>query len=82
MKMGCIRFRAFVKISSFSFVGMATQDIHFTGQPKIDIVMQEDAVGLDQVAATALGLNREKKALGFSVGEATLKHFITCPIIF
>lgn len=56
---------------SFSFVGMATQDVHFTGQSKIDVVMLEDAIGLDQVVVTALGLKREKRALGYSVGEVT-----------
>ncbi|MCO5235280.1 MAG: SusC/RagA family TonB-linked outer membrane protein [Chitinophagaceae bacterium] len=56
---------------SFSFVGMGTRDIHFTGQSRIDVVMLEDAIGLDRVVVTALGLRREKKALGYSVGEVT-----------
>ena len=58
-------------ILTFSYVGMTAKDILFSGQSKIDVVMLEDAIGLDQVVVTALGLKREKKALGYSVGEVT-----------
>jgi outer membrane receptor for ferrienterochelin and colicin len=50
---------------------MTAKDVLFSGQSNIDVVMLEDAVGLDQVVVTALGLKREKKALGYSVGEVT-----------
>lgn len=56
-------------VLTFSSVGMATQEIHFTGQTNLEVVMTEDAIGLDRVVVTALGLKREKKALGYSVGE-------------
>lgn len=58
-------------VLTFSSVGMTTQEIHFSGQTNLEVVMTEDAIGLDQVVVTALGLKREKKALGYSVGEVT-----------
>jgi len=56
-------------VLQFSFVGMTTQEIEVNGQQKIDVVLVESAIGLDEVVVTALGLKREKKALGYSVGE-------------
>lgn len=58
-------------ILSYSFVGMNTQEINSGERVRIDVVMVEDAIGLDRVVVTALGLKREKKALGYSVGEVT-----------
>lgn len=56
-------------ILQFSFVGMRMQEIPVGGRSRIDVVMTEEAIGLDEVVVTALGLKREKKALGYSVGE-------------
>lgn len=53
----------------FSFMGMTTQEIEIAGKVKIDVVLQEESVGLDEVVVTALGIKREKKALGYSVQE-------------
>ncbi len=53
----------------FSFVGMTTQDVKVDGRDQIDVVMVDAAIGLEEVVVTALGLKREKKALGYSVGE-------------
>jgi TonB-linked SusC/RagA family outer membrane protein len=35
----------------FSFVGMRTQEVEIVGQTKIDIIMQEEAIGLHEVIA-------------------------------
>lgn len=56
-------------VLQFSFVGMTTQEIEVAGRRNIDVVMSEAAIGLEEVVVTALGLKREKKALGYSVGE-------------
>lgn len=55
-------------ILEFSFVGMRTQEIAYTGQQQINVVLTESVVGLDEVVVTALGITREKKSLGYSVG--------------
>jgi TonB-linked SusC/RagA family outer membrane protein len=54
-----------------SFVGMKTLDVRIEGRNQIDIVMEPDILGLDEVVVTALGIPREKKSLGYSVQEIT-----------
>jgi len=54
-----------------SFVGMKTQDIRIEGRTTIDIVMEPDILGLDEVVVTALGITRERKALGYSVQDVS-----------
>ncbi len=54
----------------FSFIGYATQEIELNGQTEINIRMTE-GVGLDEVTVTALGIEREKKALGYAVQEVS-----------
>jgi TonB-linked SusC/RagA family outer membrane protein len=51
----------------FSFVGMATQEIAIAGRSAINVVMQPQVIGVDEVVVTALGIQRDKKALGYSV---------------
>ncbi|TLX72652.1 SusC/RagA family TonB-linked outer membrane protein [Labilibacter sediminis] len=53
----------------FSFVGMVTQEVLITEQSVINVTMQSDTEDLDEVVVTALGIKREKKALGYSVTE-------------
>ena len=51
-----------------SFVGYQTQEIVWNGQP-INIVLKDDAQALEEVVVTALGIKREKKALGYAQQE-------------
>ncbi|QGY47013.1 SusC/RagA family TonB-linked outer membrane protein [Maribellus comscasis] len=53
----------------FSFIGLKTQEVVVRDETTIDIIMAEEAVGIDEVVVTALGITREKKSLGYSVGE-------------
>jgi len=53
----------------FSFVGMLTQEVQINGRAVVDVSMQEDVVGLDEVVVTALGISREKKSLGYATQE-------------
>ncbi|MCT4586310.1 MAG: SusC/RagA family TonB-linked outer membrane protein [Carboxylicivirga sp.] len=52
----------------FSFVGMDTQEIQVTSTT-INVAMVADVIGMDEVVVTALGVSREKKALGYAVSE-------------
>ncbi len=52
---------------SFSFVGYLTEEIAVGGKTTIDIILVEDIMQLDEVVVTALGIQREKKALGYSI---------------
>jgi TonB-linked SusC/RagA family outer membrane protein len=52
----------------FSYTGYRPQEIAVGNQSVIDVVL-EPGVALDEVVVTALGISREKKALGYSVTE-------------
>ncbi len=49
-----------------SYVGMKTQEIKVTG-PKHDVVLQSDAIAVEEVVVTAMGQVQEKKRLNFAV---------------
>ncbi|WP_346863572.1 SusC/RagA family TonB-linked outer membrane protein [uncultured Draconibacterium sp.] len=50
----------------FSFIGMLTQEVSFTGQSTLDITLTTDTQDLDEVVVTALGIQRDKKTLTYS----------------
>ncbi len=50
-----------------SSVGYVTQEIKYTGQESLDITLESDVRALDEVVVTALGIEREKKSLGYAV---------------
>jgi TonB-linked SusC/RagA family outer membrane protein len=53
----------------FSFIGMETQEIEILNQTTINVSFVSSVVGLEDVVVTALGISREKKALGYAVDE-------------
>ncbi|MGQ1787397.1 SusC/RagA family TonB-linked outer membrane protein [Saccharicrinis sp. GN24d3] len=60
----------------FSFIGFVTQEINIDGRSVINIFLKDESLGLDEVVVTALGIKREKKALGYAtqtVGTEDLK---------
>lgn len=51
-----------------SYVGMVSQEV--TIQPgNLQVVLKSDAKTLDEVVVTAMGISREKKALGYALQE-------------
>ena len=52
----------------FSFIGFEPQEIVVAGKRVIDVTMQPSVESLDEVVVTALGIKREEKSLGYSVG--------------
>ncbi len=55
----------------FSFVGMQTTEVAIEGKKLINISLNSDNVAVDEVIVTALGISREKKALGYAVQEVS-----------
>ncbi|MCQ2290452.1 MAG: TonB-dependent receptor plug domain-containing protein, partial [Muribaculaceae bacterium] len=51
-----------------SYVGYATQEVKVTGEP-IHVTLAEDNTMLSEVVVTALGVKRERKALGYGLAE-------------
>ena len=58
----------------FSFIGYATQEITYTGQATIDVVLLEDATTLDEVVVIGYGTTTVKDATG-SVSAVTAEDF-------
>jgi TonB-linked SusC/RagA family outer membrane protein len=56
-------------VIQISFIGYATQEITYTGQSSLQVKLAEDAQTIDEVVVTALGVKRDKKALGYSVSS-------------
>ena len=54
-------------ILTVSFVGMKSQEVAMAGKNTINIKLEEETVGVDEVVVTALGIKRQEKALGYSV---------------
>ncbi|MCX6292090.1 MAG: SusC/RagA family TonB-linked outer membrane protein [Bacteroidetes bacterium] len=59
------------KTLRFSAVGMKTKEIEIGASNNLDLVMESDVFKLDEVVVTALGISREKKALGYSTQTVT-----------
>ena len=51
----------------FSFIGLTTQEVEIGGRTVIDLQMTQDIQQLGEVVVTAVGIERERKALGYSV---------------
>ena len=56
-------------IIQISFIGYVTQEIPYTGQTSLTVHLEEDTQKLDEVVVTALGMKRDKKALGYAMQE-------------
>ena len=53
----------------FSYIGMKSREVDIAGRTVIDGILESDVVGLNEVVVTALGISREKKALGYAVQD-------------
>lgn len=57
------------RILVYQFVGMISQEIPIGDQTLINVVMEADIMDIEGVVVTALGITREKKALGYAVQD-------------
>ncbi len=63
----------------FSSVGFVTQEITVGNQTQINVTMSPDVTALQEVVVTALGIKREERSLGYSVGEVKGKDLVMVP---
>lgn len=61
----------------FSFVGMKSQEVTTTASTTYNVALDPEVTGLDEVVVTALGISREKKALGYTVTEVSSEEIST-----
>lgn len=62
-----------------SFIGYVTQELPVGTSDKIAIALKQDAKILNEVVVTALGISREKRALGYAVQEVKGEALQTRP---
>jgi TonB-linked SusC/RagA family outer membrane protein len=53
----------------FSFVGFESQEVRVGNRNSINIGLRESMSAMSEVVVTALGIEREKRSLGYAVGE-------------
>lgn len=53
----------------FSFIGLQTQEVEIGDRTVVDLALGLDVTQLSEVVVTSLGLEREKKALGYAVAS-------------
>jgi TonB-linked SusC/RagA family outer membrane protein len=53
----------------FSYIGYTTREVEIGNQTVIDLTMAVNTTTLEDIVVTALGVERESKALGYSVTE-------------
>lgn len=56
-----------------SFIGYKTMEVPVGSKTVFDIMLENDATQFNEIVVTALGIAREKKALGYSVQEVSGK---------
>lgn len=60
----------------FSYVGMQNQIIPIGNRTVIDVALELSTVALDEVVVTALGIERQEKALGFAAQKLDAEELI------
>lgn len=58
-----------------SYIGYVKQEINIQGRQNFSITLKDDAEMLSEVVVTALGIKREKKALGYAMQEVKTESF-------
>ncbi|MCG1037496.1 SusC/RagA family TonB-linked outer membrane protein [Polaribacter sargassicola] len=62
-----------------SYIGYLNEEVQVNNQKEFNIVLKENIADLNEIIVTALGMKREKKALGYSVGEIEDKKINVVP---
>jgi TonB-linked SusC/RagA family outer membrane protein len=59
----------------FTYIGYASREVEINNNSTIDVTLQNDVKSLNEVVVTALGIKKEKKALGYAVTELKGSEF-------
>ncbi len=58
----------------FSYIGMKKQELEIGGRKVIDVIMEPDLLGLNEVVVTAFGIKRQAKELGVATAQVSDKE--------
>ena len=53
----------------YSFIGFKNQELTIAGQSTINVTLEEEILGIDEVIVTALSVRKEAKVLGYAVSK-------------
>ncbi|MCC9138923.1 SusC/RagA family TonB-linked outer membrane protein [Pontibacter silvestris] len=53
----------------FSYIGFENKEVAVNNRRFVDVLLEEDSHSLEEVVVTALGIKKEKKAIGYAVQE-------------
>ncbi|GAA5220154.1 hypothetical protein GCM10025777_07840 [Membranihabitans marinus] len=62
-----------------SYIGFVSQEVPVSGKGSFTIVLAEDSQTLDEIVVTALGIERDKRSLGYSVAEVNSEDLEKVP---
>ena len=60
----------------YSYVGYGTQEVAMQGRTKIDLVMREEALTLNDVVVTAMGIQRKEESLTYATQRVKAEDFM------
>lgn len=66
-----LRVPAEAEILQYSFVGMTTKEVTIGTQTVINVILETEAMDIEGVVVTALGISREKKSLGYATQQVS-----------
>ncbi|WP_423130214.1 SusC/RagA family TonB-linked outer membrane protein [Gaoshiqia sp. Z1-71] len=61
----------------FSFVGMKTQEVSVSGRTVLNVIMEEETIGVQEVVVTALGIERNKRTLSYATQQVDMTSLTT-----
>ncbi|MCA6378901.1 MAG: SusC/RagA family TonB-linked outer membrane protein [Cytophagales bacterium] len=61
----------------FSFVGFTSQEVPIGGRTSFDVTLASDAKQLSEIVVTALGVEKEKKSLGYAIQSVGAESLTT-----
>lgn len=61
----------------FSFIGMLTKTVTIGSANIIDVILEPGVQQVEEVVVTALGISKQKKALGYAVTEVSSENIAT-----
>ncbi|MEQ9438830.1 MAG: SusC/RagA family TonB-linked outer membrane protein [Cyclobacteriaceae bacterium] len=64
-----------VDVLVFSSIGYLTEEVNISGKSIVDVVLSPDIQSLSEVVVTALGIERKREALAYSVSEVQGEEF-------
>ena len=55
------------KVLIFSYIGMKTKEVEIGLKNTVNVALETEATGIDEVVVTAMGIKKAKKSLGYAV---------------